>query len=729
MGTSTVKPTRLLVALFFIPTITLAQTAKPPTKLPPKKAPSTKAKSQATAEAETAPTKKASSTNLNTAKAIRLNYGLPAWNKDSTQIDSASILMREGNTGRIVQINLEETAPDSSQFSGIYSVQWESMTEMAPEFYVPPQDLLGTPQGAKKLSQLVQSNKLPRAPFILRRAANGQQNVELFDTPEQAREAMKAFRAEREAIEMQNKKILAASALEAARLAADARAREAAAKAAAERARLGQVEAKKAAELAAAFERLPEAEKAKRRAEALNLVKQGLELYSQSKFKESAEKFEMALEKDPTSRSYYFQYGIALYRLDQFNRSLVFISLAEGEGVNKVEQEFYRGLNFYRLKDRPNALASLKVVEEAKHPDLSPSASFYAGTIEFDNKNWEPAKLAFQRVLDTSKDPKLDQRAEEMIEYILRVQQFEAEKAKKWTLSATFGVNYDSNILQTSTSQLDAGTATDSAGYRFLQLGSLRYRPVYDEKKEFAAQLDVVNMYTVDDSFKSDQSLRNTDPLVLTLSTPYTHKGLAFKKGYKLDLVPGFETIYMSVEDNENKAILNSFFFNMLNTLVWKDTWFANYNLELRYDDTQLKSAVGDDDSTAVKVKLANNNVFIVNEAKDKIVTGDLAYTVNQANGDNAYFTRLDLAAGFIAPAFWEITYNVKLGYYTLDYSKASTPRKDNNITTTLAFSKKLSEQYSVGLVNSYEKNNSDTDTNEYNRISSMLTFSANWAL
>ncbi len=699
-----------LVALF--PALASAQNVPTgaPTKLPPKKSGPTRV-------------------GLDASKAMRLNYGFPKWNRDSSKVDSASLLMREGATGRLVQIQLEETEPDSSVFSGLFSVQWDRITQLAPEFYVPPQELLQTNQGLKKLNEMVAKGELKRVPFILRRGKNGQQNIEIFDTREQARNAMKVYRAEREALELQKQKVVNESALDAAEIAEAAKAQEAATLAAAERLRLEQVEARKAAELEAEFKRKDEAERAKRKRQAAELAQQALAHYQAGQFPEAAEKFGKAFELDPEERAYHFQYGVTLYRVGNHNKSLIHINLAEGPSVHPVEQNYYLALNHYRLKEMAQATDDFKKVETAKHPDLSPSASFYLGMIFFEERKYAEARAQFQAVLDTSKDPKLDQRAEEAIEQVLRVQQFEAERAKKWYLTATVGLNFDSNVLQISDSQRDTGAASDTAGNRFLQQASLRYRPVYEATREFAAQLDVLNLYTLDESFKSDQNLRNTDPMIAGITLPYTRKGLFAGKGYKIDMVPGFETTYMSIEDGENKAILNSYIFNVLNTVIMSDNWFANYNLEMRYDQSGLDSSTGINDSSAFKAKLGWGNYLFLDQSKERIVTTDLAYTSNQARGDNAVFDRLDLGLGYVGRMPWDLTYNAKISYFLLSYTKNTNRRSDNSYTLSYALSKKLTEKYSAGFMLSHNLNRSNVSANEFNRTSAMLTLSGAWNL
>lgn len=656
---------------------------------------------------------------------IRLNYGYPDWNKDPAKVDTASLLMREGSSGRIVQIRLEETAPDSSVFSGLYSINWQNLDRLQVEFLVPPQELLGSTEGMKKIGAMIASKKLKRHPFILRRSPGGLQTVEIFDTKEQARTAMRAYRAEQQILNLQNKKFPSDSQLEVAQLAADIKEREAAARSLTERIRMGQVEARRLQDLLSKFAGLPEAERAARRKTAEQMAYEGLALYRENKFPEAQAKFDQAVEADPENRAYYYQYGITLYRTENFNRALVFLQLAEGPTINATEREFYVALNFYRLKESANALESFEKVAADKTSELAPSARFYIGLIHYEQKRWEEAQKAFQLVLDTSKDPQLDNNAEAYLEQILRIRQFEAEKAKRWQLSMTLGEMFDSNVVSASDSSLDQGTASNTQGYRSLFQGSLRFRPIYDEKHEFAAQLDLLTMYTVDKQFQIDQNLRNSDPTVATLTAPWSYKGTLFGKGYKFDIVPGYESIYMSVEDNQNKEIVSSLILNAANLLVMSNTWFANYNLEMRRDSSKLNSSTGDNDSTAVKVKLIWNNLFFISEDKSKILTAEGDLTLNQAQGRNSIFNRLDLSVGYIQPFYWGSTANAKLAYFLLNYPEKETVRTDNSYTLSLGASKPINDMFSAGLLGSYNLNQSTDDASQYKKWMVMLTLSA----
>lgn len=672
---------------------------------------------------------------VDATSAIQVNYGNPSWNRSPLSIETASLLMREGVTGRLVQISLQETAPDSSVFSGTYSITWEDAQKLQVEFYVPPQSLLGSEEGLKRVTSLIGTKQLRRHPFLLRRSAGGQQAIEIFDSRKQARAALSAYRAEQQAqaVVLSNrqntpKKFPSDAEIEAAARAEELKARQAAAKLLAERVRLEQVEARRLRDLLAQFFLLTPAERAVRRRKAADLAAQGMTKYQEEDYDDAQALFDKAVELDPENRSYFYPFGVTLYRLDRNNRSIVYLQLANDPSVNAAERDYFIALNHYKMKDFAAALSAFDKVAATKDPELGPSAHFYKGLIGYERKHWETAQKSFQTVLDTSKDPRLDERAEAYIEQILRLRQFETERARKWQLSLTIGEMLDSNVLL-STDSSEIGLATDDFGYRTLLSGGVRYRPIYEESREFAAQLDLLTMYTLDKSLQDDQELRNTDPTMATLTLPWTYKGLAFGKGYKLDITPGYETIYMSIEDNETKAILNSYFVNFSNLFVMTNDWFSTYNLELRGDDSRLTPSDPADDASATKFKVANSNLIFVSSDKSRIITAEGAYTLNQAEGDNAKYNRIDFGVGYIQPWKWDTSANVRLAYFLLDYPDHSDGRMDNSVTLSAGLSRKIADAYSAGVLASYNINSSNVSANDYKKWTALLTFSALYGL
>ena len=670
-------------------------------------------------------TSKPRGSSLDPSNAVRINYAYNEWNKAATKFDSGSLIMREGNTGRLIQIHLEETEPDSAKFSGLYSISFQNVEKLKIEFFVPPQNFLESVDGMKTIGSMITSGKLARRPFILRRTPTGAQNVEIFDTREQAQMAMRAFRAEQQVQGLQNKKFPSDQQVDLARVTAEMQAKAAQAAAAVERVRMEQLEAQKLAEALAKQAAMSKAEKERREKEAAVLAATALKLFKEEKFKDSSETFAKAVALDPDNRSYYFQYGVALYKLESFDKALTFLRIADGPDVNPVERDFFVGLCHFRIKEFDPAVAAFDKVIAAKQAETGSAALFYKGVVRFEQKSWDDARAAFQTVLDSSSDPQLDQRAENYIEQILRIQMFEAERKRKWQFSTTLGGQYDSNVTLASDSSLSQGSQTKVDGFRSLVMGSGRYRPIYDETREFAAQLDVLYMYTLDSGFQYLQTLRNADPLVATLTLPWTRKGLLFGKGHKLDITPGYESITMSVEDNTAKEIISSYLVNISNLFVMNDKLFSNYNIELRSDQNKLASQNGDNDSSATKVKLINSNLHFLGDKKLEIVTSEAALTLNQAVGKNAVYNRLDLAVGYIQPFYWETSGTAKLGYYYLNYPLKSNNRIDNSYTLTAGLSKKINDTYSTGFIASYNINNSTDDTYTSKKWTAMLTLSA----
>jgi hypothetical protein len=241
--------------------------------------------------------------------------------------------------------------------------------------------------------------------------------------------------------------------------------------------------------------------------------------------------------------------------------------------------------------------------------------------------------------------------------------------------------------------------------------------------------LDAMTMFTLTKSLAIDQDLRNADPTILTFTVPWTYKGVLLGRGYKLDIAPGYESIYMSVENNENKEIIGSILLNVSNLLVMNETVFSNFNAEIRKDQSNLASSTGDNDSSAIKVKLINTNTIFVNSEKTQIVQTETALTMNQAQGLNTSYNRVDLGLTYVRPVMWDTVANAKLGFFYLNYPQNPNERTDTSWTLSAGASKKLSELYTVGGITSYNINSSSVDANQYKKWSAMVTLSAFWGL
>ena len=675
----------------------------------------------------------AKSSGIDAQSDLKVQYGSSSWNNDSTKIESAALLVRDAKTGKMAQINLEESEPDSSIFSGNFRVQWKGQKKINPQIYIPPNHLRGKRDWIERVSNQIKSGKLKRKPFLFKK---DQKVFEVFDTSSQAKSALKAYRQEKAAKRLQPTKlnpldkesVAAKAVMEAAKLKAalDRQKRLAleAAQRESERIRMAQIERQKALALLKQQKALAAAEKKRRKKEAQKVAQQAMKKYLAGQNQEAVSLFEKSIQLDPENKVYYYQYGVALYKIQSHNKSIVILKEADSKQVNPAERNYYIALNHFRLQERKPAFEYFQKVRQANHKILSPSAGFYQGMIEFQQHQYEKAKPHFEYVLDTSEDPKLDERAEQLIERIASILFFAKQKETKFFLNATLATQYDSNILLLSNETLQQDTSTEDSGLRLIGIGGFKYRPVFGKHHEFSTDLDLAYYYSLDDAFSS------ADPFQATLSTPYTYKGKVWNKGYKLDVTPGYELLYMdALNTGSRDNILKSTKIDIDQTFVMSERWFAKYSFGFRIDDSQLAVTDAADDQSAKKYTLETTQTFILDKGKTRMAIGGLGFTINSADGANNNYFRYDLSASYIRPlkvSSWDLSWVASLSYYNQNYGDRDDNRKDNNFALSNTLSKPLGEKYSVSVTADYTNNNSNVTANTYNKYTIMTSFSAN---
>lgn len=658
---------------------------------------------------------------------MSITYGSSSWNTDSTKIDEAFLIMKDKNSGKLVRIQLDETAPDSSEFNGQFSVNLGDSEKIAPEVYIPPAEIRSGAKDYKKLHELIQSGRLPRKPLIWKKNEKGQSLLDVYDTREQAEAALKAYNEQQKiakeiknqpavnAVKTDSEAAIAAAreaerAAELAKLALEAAQRES------ERVRMEQIEMQKAEERARQAKLLSEKQRAERRARAQGVADEANALFLKGDFDQAEKKYQEAIDLDPENKSYYLNYGITLYRNDKFNDALVIFKLAKAPPGRQLEKNYYMGLTHYRLKELDFALQQLAPVA-ASNDRLAPSASFYMGVIRFAKEDYKAAKTDFERVIDTSTDPRMDEQAEEYLERIIHASSQKALRDKRWTLTGVVGAQYDSNVLLTSDQYAAQGTATNVADFRAVTVGDVEYRAVYTDKHEVSTKANA----NLTNSAKSDSA--PADPYLFNFSVPYSYKSMAFAKPYKLSVKPAYEYLMMDADSDGTKtAILTSYLVDVDNTFVMRANHFAIYSLGIRSDDSNVTIASDEDDASALKVSVKTTQGFYLDKGRKEILLANLGYTLNSAAGDNKTFNRIDLGATYSRPFRWESTMAVNLAIYSLKYPDASESRDDFNTTLTFNVSKPIREWVKWDVAASYSKNNSNLEANEYSKYLIMTT-------
>ncbi len=662
-------------------------------------------------------------------KIVQVKLGSAIWNKDPAVIDSGVVILRDGKSAKTMQVLLEETAPDSSIFSGTYSISWGGDESIKPEVYVlNEKELLGEKE-LKKISEDIVSGQLKRKPLFYRKNEVGVQTLEVFENKDQAQEALNLIKLQNQKSpsmdlsSVTSKDYAAAKAImdsqELAQFALDNETRrKEVQKRLVDRFRLEQTERQRIEKYKKEFAAAGDAAEKKRIAEAEQFAEAALDLYKTNQFEQAEDNFRKAFLLNPNLTKYYFQYGMSLYKLEKYNAAAVIFNVAKEDKEFEKESLYYAALSLYAMKDYESAFLAFSDLKKLKDEKLSPLASFYMGLIHYDQKTYEKAKPMFEEVLDTSKDPKLDSRAENYIDNINQALQYAKLKQTKIFLNASLGALYDSNVLQQSDSSGDQGAATEEKSLRYILGLGAYYRPVFTKAYEFGLKVRSDYIYTQNDD------ATHYDPWSIQVNAPFAYKTALFGKSYKLDIKPGYELLYLGQEADtgDPKKTLKGYFLEAGNTFIMRDDWFTTFTLGFRKDDF---FEIADQGKNANKINFKWSNMVFINPGKTKGILADLNFTTTNAEDATNSSKRFDISALYLTPVFNDkATFAGGLTAYLLDYE---TKEKDINKTVNLTLTKQLSEWLSGTLLGTYVLNDSDTPSQEYDKWTLGFLFNAEY--
>lgn len=458
-----------------------------------------------------------------------------------------------------------------------------------------------------------------------------------------------------------------------------------------------------------------QSEEAKRKAkeQAKAFAVQANKDYRVGKFPAAAANFQKAYELDPENDTFLYKYGVALYKVGNYNKSLSILSMAEDGDQDPVEHRYYVALNHLKLNEVDKALEDFGDIQEEKNVELSPPAAFYAGMIEFQKALYPKAKERYQFVLDNSKDPKLDKQAEAKIEEIDRIEMFLESQKEILRYNVYTGLQYDGNVLNISTQNL----ATNSEAYRLLYGGSLTYYYYRTMKSKYAAELAVSDMYSVDKNFKSDSTIQSADPLQYGLRLPINYSHALLKKTFNSNVTPYTSILNMSDDGGARKQIMNS-------TGLALDTQWDHGNDKfhiIKFDYVMDKSSIvvssSDDDQSSKRMSFNYNWLKLLNTTGQKSVLADVGYVLNTSDGKNNTYNKMILAATYSFP--WSAKYkgSARVDYTDMKYPNNSNERKDTIYGVTVGASQDINKRNNISLTFSYLVNGSNIESYKYNKM------------
>lgn len=658
----------------------------------------------------------ASEVRIQLDRPLFIEFSNKSWNKDSKSIDSGRLLLRDSQSQQVYLVEMRETNENSSTFKGQYQLDANTQfTQATVQVFIPPQ---GQDASEKiDLKKLVQDGVATRKPYFFR-IQNKEQRITVFNSKDQALEAYRYFIRSGQSAQVVNPNLLETQAraqLEKQKL-DDIKKQAENKKLIASQALLLE---KQMQERIEAQKLMDQAQKQQKKLKAQDLANQALTAYNEEKFDQASQLFDQALELDPENQSFYFQYGVSLYRIDKYEKSTAYLNQVPKSELDN-QKYLFLGLNHLKLQNWDLAFNSFEQIKNDK--DLGPTANFYLGIIDFSNEKLETSQKYFEQVLDTSNDAKMDQAAENYIEQILNLKRYRELQSKKWTLTGNLGMSYDSNILTVSPNII----ATDLAGFRTNYGVNLEFRPVYTEKHEFLGQISFSDIYSMSSSFQAKSEFQNVDPQSMGFILPYRWKGSIGNRTAQIGVTPSLRQTVMNADQvGGREIILQSTGVTTDLTLVQSEKLTGIYALELRSDDSKTISADEDKQDALFMGFNSTFTYFFDDQNPSKAYLFDAGVGLNNATGINQKYTSVNLGAGLLQPGLFKALWITKINVTQKAFTQHVSRRADTLLTATLLMQKQIKEKLQASGIFMYNQNISNISSLAYDQF--MLMGQLTW--
>ncbi|HEY8270857.1 MAG TPA: tetratricopeptide repeat protein [Pseudobdellovibrionaceae bacterium] len=482
-----------------------------------------------------------------------------------------------------------------------------------------------------------------------------------------------------------------------------------------------EAQAKKRMALLEQQQKMSEEAKQKKKKEAAESAKKADAFYASQKYSQAEKLYATASELDPEAEAYFYRYGVSLYKVGNYNKSLAVLSMADVSGDNSVEKDYYVALNHMKLKDYDKARKEFVEIREENSPELSPMASFYAGNIEYQQQKFPEARKSMEYVIDNSKEPSLDKSAEDMLEQIDRMESFYESKKEKYRFKIYSGLIYDTNILNVAENNVSTDVKAWRLSYGASVLGMIHRTMTSD----FGAELAVADYYSMNSTLNNDGTVQAADALEMDLNLPYHQEIKLNKNQMSLEVIPSYKNIYMATAGGSRALAIKTTALSTTLSAPIKSDLFLATKLDLSSDQSLVATSVGDDDLSGPKYGLTFTPSKLLDLKGEKILSGELSYLKTQSNGINNRSAKTGLAISYGFPGVSKGTSSLRLDYTSQAYAEATTPRTDTNMILTGSYTKDFNKRWNMLLSLQYTSALSGVESYNYNKflVTSLFTY------
>lgn len=488
---------------------------------------------------------------------------------------------------------------------------------------------------------------------------------------------------------------------------------------------LEEEENRKRLELLKQQEALSAAQKAKRINQAKEFAASADQAYQAGDYGRAVELYEKAIQLDPSDDTYLYRYGVSLYKINEPQKSLAVLSVAEVPYEQSAEKDYYLGLIYLKLGDNQKAIKKFTDVREEENPSLSPTAAFLAANLHFKRQEFAEARLNAEYVLDKGSDPQMDKAAEDLIEQISKLENYYNSKKIKYAFTLNGGFSYDDNVLNVATNN----SSTDTKAFRLNYGGSAKAIVHRTPTSDLGVLGSFNDYYSTKTNFDTSGSVQAADALELAVNVPYnTELAIGAYQG-NFEISPYYKSIWLAVGgDKTREEILTQVGATLSGGVPLKSNLMLSGRLDVGSDKSKLETSTGNDDQDASRLGLTMTPTWLLDLKGEKRLALDVGYTMNNAAGDNYKYNKILLAAAYTKPWLWSADWTYRFEYYNQAYPSADSSRTDSVATVSVNLSKEIQKDLNLNSGFTYVYANSDLDSYKYNKwiLSSLFTWSHN---
>lgn len=396
------------------------------------------------------------------------------------------------------------------------------------------------------------------------------------------------------------------------------------------------------------------------------------------------------------------------YQAQDYKASLESLNQAKALTPQLTSQWYYfSALNNMKLQNDEAAVENFNKYIDSVSPENSTRGYYFLGQIYTKQKKFEEALTHYELASDTSTDLKLDKAIESSIEKTLKLQRLN-DRSKTHNLAMLLGYGYDDNAVNLNASffeeNLKGHAFNYGASYSYLASSSLTSR--------VEPTIAVIDSYTLDGKFKSNEVVQSKDALQINAIVPVQFSFSESKDSNLYNLALNTYAVYLPLTSTKRELALTSIGvrYSLRQTLHSKLA--LKYEVNLNFDRAYGFTA-DSDDASGLRSEARMGGVYDLSYSFAERLNGNIAAEVSATKGSNTKYRKYYIDVGFSNTLAKKLTANSSLQYYHLNYYEKSPVRNDNQLAVTYTLAYEVSEDsiFDAGLKYSDISSTSDLNT------------------